>query len=333
MLHVIPQSLLASYHSLRVWQQQMQWWLCRCNGDDADDSDWCGCVYGSEDSYWWLCDWCACCDDAVVVADDDSDDEATGGWKTGENDVLYRAQTIAGRGLYQEGDRIDDAYPSSPPLSDEQEVVTQSQQPQQPQRQPYCLAKDYNPELEFYRNYGQVEDRRLDFSLTTAMSVVTLEAEQLLEENYDALPLAVEADEEGASRQQRRKSRKQRPVNELNMRRALRRYHNAIGYETDLTRKRQMIDKYETYKAFYDEENAEDQEEAHFQLRVARSQEGTLYPPERRTSARSPTRTICRRKQRFASSTDATVSVCGAAARQRQARLKPCKNRMNNFIV
>lgn len=268
----------------------MEWlWCCRRNDDDdddTDDSDCCECVR------WWLCDWCVCCDDAVVV--NDSDDDGLVGWTTGENDVLYRPQTVVGKGLYQEGDSIDDAYPSSPPppfpyasLAVGDDVVTEKKDGEtQQQQQPYRLAKDYNPELEFYRNYGRVEDRRLDFSLTSAMSVVTLEAEQLLEENYDALPLTHEEDVvEGGSRQQRRKSRKPRPVNELNMRRALRRYHTAISYEEDLVRKRQMIDKYETYKAFYDEANAEDQEEAHFQLRVARSQEGTLYPPERRIAA------------------------------------------------
>jgi hypothetical protein len=276
----------------------MEWlWCCHCN-DDTGDSDSCECVCGGEDSYWWLCDCCACCDVAVVV--DDADDDGLVGWMTGENDVLYRPQTVSGKGLYQEGDSIDDAYPSSPPppfpyaslavgddvvVKERKDGETQQQQPQQP----YRLAKDYNPELEFYRNYGHVEDRRLDFSLATAMSVVSLEAEKLLEENYDALPLADEEEGAGSSaaalKQQRRKSRKQRPANDVNMRRALGRYHKAIGYEEDLARKRQMIDKYETYKAFYDEANAEDYEEAHFQLRVARSQEGTLYPPERRIAA------------------------------------------------
>jgi len=129
-------------------------------------------------------------------------------------------------------------------------------------------SQEFNPEMDYYKNYGQSAERRLDYSLAQAMSVISLEAEKTLYEHYTT-------DSNNSNN----------TIAPIDVRRALARYKNSVRFEVDLTRKRAMVDKLEMYKARYDEDNIEDAESAEFHLRLARTADPRVHAMETRIRA------------------------------------------------
>ena len=256
------------------------WWYCPeycccCDSDDDDDDD--------DDDYNTV---------PTPQAHDSSqsdsdDDDDTVGFTEIRTNPVYRPGGQAGLGLHT--DDTPRRYSSAqlgqinwPMADDVAEEKAHANAPihtviafapdtetakatKMPVSRPIArLRRDFDPEMEFCRNYSHkhiASNQRPSTVATSTMSsdtLLSMEASRTLRGHYHS-------DYKDTSLEDRGKStRDAREVRE-----AIEKMMLAINAETDLVVKRKLIQDYEWYKSYHDEFNEEDRERALFHLHAA----------------------------------------------------------------